>query len=319
MGVMAPRLSVVIPTHHTRELTLRCLDALQACPPESAEIIVVDDGSTDGTAEAIRSRHPAVKLVSLTPSRGFAAAANRGAGEANSNLLFLLNSDTEVEPATLSRLLAAFDGNPRLGVAGAELRCPDGRPQWSAGPAPTPLWLFALASGIVRALERLPGYRRLRPEGGARDRVEWVCGAAMAVRRDAWLAVGGFDERFHCYCQDLDLCLRVRAAGWRVAVVAGARVMHLGGGTIGQRGGAVSDRSHPALLWTDLVRWAAKHGGPSRARDASRVLRLGGAIRVGARRLVVPFLPADRREAWTLETRAFQEALAALARGLPTH
>jgi N-acetylglucosaminyl-diphospho-decaprenol L-rhamnosyltransferase len=314
---MPPRLSVVIPTCQTRELTLRCVDSLQACPLGSSEVIVVDDGSTDGTAEALRRRHPTVKLVTLAPGRGFTIAANRGMGEARGELLFLLNSDTEVEPATVPRLVAAFDDNRRLGVAGVELRFADGRPQWSAGHVPTLPWLFGVASGMVRTLELLPGYRWLRPEGGARDRVDWVCGAAMAVRREVWLAVGGFDERFHFYCQDLDLCLRVQVAGWTVEVVSGARVTHVGGATIGQRPGAAGDRSHPALLWTDLVRWATKHGGPRSGRNTARSLRLGGAIRVGARTLISPFLPPARRETWTKETRAFQQALTALAEGRP--
>jgi GT2 family glycosyltransferase len=308
---MAPRLSVVIPTHQTRELTLRCVDSLQGFPSRSSEIIVVDDGSSDGTSEAL-SQRSGVKVLAQTPARGFTAAANLGMREARGEILVLLNSDTEVEPTTLPRLLAAFDGNPRLGVAGVELRFPDGRPQWSGGRAPTLLWLFAVASGMVRGLELLPGYRRLKPEGGTRGRVDWVSGAAMTVRREAWIAVGGFDERFHFYCQDLDLCLRVRAEGWMVEVVPGARVTHFGGATIGQRPGAVGDRSHPALLWTDFVRWAAKRGGPRSARDTARVLRLGGGIRVGARRLIVPFVPPARREIWKRETRAFQQALAAL-------
>jgi GT2 family glycosyltransferase len=309
-----PRLSVVVPTYQTRELTLACIDSLRAGLPEQSEVIVVDDGSTDGTAEALRQRHPTVKLVALAPSRGFTDAVNVGTGEARGEILFLLNSDTEVEPATVPRLLAAFDGNPRLGVAGAELRFPDGRPQWSAGRAPTPLWLFAQASGVVRGLERLPGYRWLRPVGGRRGRVDWVCGAAMMIRREAWRSVGGFDERFHFYCQDLDLCLRVRAAGWMVETVRGARVIHHSGATIGQRPGAARDRSHPELLWTDLVRWAGIGGQTGGFRDAARVLWLGGALRVTARRLVVPFLPPDRREAWKRETRTFERALGAIRR-----
>lgn len=314
---MPHRLSIVIPTHQTRELTLRCVDSLQACLPASSEIIVVDDGSTDGTAEALHRRHPTVKVTVLTPGRGFTAAANLGMGQARGELLFLLNSDTEVEPATVPRLLAAFDDKSRLGVAGVELRFPDGRLQWSAGPVPTPFWLFAVASGMARGLERLPGYRRLRPEGGARGRVDWVCGAAMMVRREVWLALGGFDERFHFYCQDLDLCLRVLAAGWTVEVISGARVTHLAGATIGQRAGVAGDRSHPALLWTDLVRWAAKQGGPRRARDTARVLRLGGALRLGVLRLSVLFVPPDRRQAWRRETCAFRQALDALAKVRP--
>ena len=310
---MPLRLSVVIPTHQTRDLTLRCVDALQASLPGSSEVIVVDDGSTDGTAEVLRRCHPGLKLIELSTGRGFTVAANLGMREARGELLFLLNSDTEVEPVTLPRLLAAFDENPRLGVAGAELHFPDGRPQWSAGRVPTPLWLFATASGIVRVLERLPGYRWLKPMGGARGRVDWVPAAAMMIRRQAWDAAGGFDERFRLYCQDLDLCLRMQAAGWTVDVVSGARVVHVAGATIGQHPGAASDRSHPGLLWTDLVRWAAKRGGPSSARVTAQVLRLGGAARLGARRLIAPFVPRHRCETWAHETRVFQQALAALA------
>lgn len=311
---MSPRLSVVVPTHQTRELTLRCVGSVRAaCPAESSEIVVVDDGSTDGTAEALARCHPGVRVISLVPGRGFTAAANLGMALARGELLFLLNSDTELEPSTVPRLRAAFDANPRLGVAGVDLRFPDGRPQWSAGRLPTRLWLFGLASGAARVLGRLPGYRRLKPEGGARGRVDWVCGAAMMIRRQVWTAVGGFDERFRFYCQDLDLCLRVRDAGWEVEVVPRARVTHLGGATIGQRAGAVADRSNPALLWTDLVRWAAKRGGERSARDTARFLWAGGAVRVAARRLRAPFLPASRRQAWGRETLVFQEALAALA------
>ena len=315
--VMPPRISIVIPTHQTRELTLRCVDAVQARPPESSEVLVVDDGSTDGTAEALHRRHPSVNVVVLAERRGFTGAANFGMAAARGELLFLLNSDTVVELEAVARLVAAFDDEPRLGVAGAELRFPDGRPQWSAGRAPTRLWLFALASGMARGLSRLPGYRTLRPEGGRRGRVDWVSGAAMMVRREAWRAVGGFDERFHFYCQDLDLCLRTLAAGWTVRVVPRARVTHLTGGTIGQREGAAADRSNPALLWTDLVRWAAKHGGPEAARGAARVLRLGGALRVHALRLTAPCLPSRRRPARRRETEAFERALAALAEVRP--
>lgn len=307
----------MIPTHQTRTLILRCLDSLRAASLETCEIIVVDDGSTDGTVEALRRHHPDVVLVELRPSRGFTSAANAGMSRTRGQFLFLLNSDTEVEPTTVPRLLAAFIADARLGVAGAELCFPDGRLQWSAGRMPTRLWLFALASGLGRCLEHVPGYRRLRPPGGARGRVDWVSGAAMMVRREAWAAAGGFDERFQFYCQDMDLCLRLAALGWTVEVVTGATVTHIGGATIGEQPGAAADRSNPALLWTDLVRWAAKRGGPRHARDVKRVLWLGGIVRVGARRLVVGVLPPARREPWRRQTHAFERALAALAEERP--
>ena len=134
----------------------------------------------------------------------------------------------------------------------------------------------------------------------------------MLFRSEAWQAVGPFDERFAFYCQDMDFCLRLRDVGWSVAVVPGARVLHHGGGTIRQREGAVPGGYHPTLLWTDFLRWAAKRHSAARARRMAGWLWLGAELRVAARRLAVPCLPAERRVAWRRDTRAFEAALAAV-------
>jgi GT2 family glycosyltransferase len=314
-GAAAPPLgvSVVVPTRDTRALTLRCLESLHAGDAPAPDVVVVDDGSADGTAEAVQTRWPAVRVLRLPSPRGFTVAANTGLGAARGDLLVLLNSDTEVAPGALARLGAPFAVRPRLGIAGAELRFPDGRPQWSGGRLPTAAWLFAQASGLAGALGRVPGYRRVYPlEAGARTAVDWVTGAAMAIRRAAWAAVGPLDERFRAYCQDLDLCQRAAAAGWEVALVPGALVVHHGGATISRLSGALTSRQHPELLWTDLLRWVAKSRGPAAARVAARAIRLGGALRIGARGILGPVVPASRRAAWRQDTRAFARALAAV-------
>src|SRR5215213_1669014 len=92
------RLSVVVPTHDTRDLTLRCIETLEAEGADNLEIVVVDDGSTDGTAEALAAAHPRVHVLRNVPAAGFTRAANRGMAEAHGDVLLLLNSDTEVEP-----------------------------------------------------------------------------------------------------------------------------------------------------------------------------------------------------------------------------
>src|ERR1044072_1481436 len=143
--------SVVVPTHDTRELVLACLAALAAQQPPSEvikEVIVVDDGSRDGHADAIGPSYPAVRLPGHERALGFTAAANAGAALATGDLLLLLNSDTEPAPGAVSALLAAFRDDARLGVAGALLVYPDGTPQWSGGRAPDARWLFALGSGL---------------------------------------------------------------------------------------------------------------------------------------------------------------------------
>jgi GT2 family glycosyltransferase len=311
-AVRARRISVVIPTHETRELTSRCVASIAAPGAEEMEVIVVDDGSRDGTADEIARRFPWVRISRNEAPEGFTRAANRGMGAATGGLLFLLNSDTEVEPGGWPVLAAAFRREPRLGIAGATLHYPDSRPQWSGGRAPTLPWLFALASGLPPLLDRLPTARTLRPVSGtAGRRVDWVTGAAMAIRREAWDEVGPLDPGFRQYCQDLDLCTRAGEAGWAVAVVAGLRVIHHHGATIG-RGPGAAGRQNPELLWGDLLRWGRKHRGPRWTARAVRALQLGGVLRLAGRRLGALERFGDARRAWRSDSLAYRRALASL-------
>jgi N-acetylglucosaminyl-diphospho-decaprenol L-rhamnosyltransferase len=307
-----PRLSVVVPTHDTREITLRCLAALAPWAAEGAEVVLVDDGSRDGTSEAASERFPAVRVLRAFEARGFTASANEGLAAARGELLLLLNSDTEVDAATLPRLFSAFAADARLGAAGAVLTNPDGSPQWSGGAEPTLSWLFVLASGLGGVLARLPGYRRLRPiDAEVRGSVDWVTGAAMAIRREAWQAVGPMDMRYRFYAQDLDFCLSLRDAGWRVTLAPGFRVMHLGGATIGQRAGAAQG-ANPALLWADLLTWAEKRHGKPWSGTARRQMLLGSGLRLLVRRAVRLFVPEHRRKQWDRETAGFRAARQAI-------
>lgn len=342
----ATALSVVVPSRNTRELTEACLAAVAAAAARSAlcgvEIIVVDDAGDDGTAEAVAARFPAVRLLRSERRLGFTRAANRGLHAAAGDVLLLLNSDTEVaaDGEGLRALLGCFAAEPLLGIAGAALRYPDGSPQWSGGGEPSAAWLFALASGLAEMLGRLPLYRRLRPAsgtgrrgaasasrpggaaaaGGGPAEVAWVTGAAMAIRRATWQQTGPLDEGFAFYAQDLDLCVRARQAGWKVAVVPAFAVVHHHGATLLAEGGSGGGRTgrgaqHPELLWTDLLRWAGKRGGPPAARRAARALLAGGRLRLAGRRLLAlgaPLLPRDRRTRWRADTAAFGRAIAAV-------
>jgi GT2 family glycosyltransferase len=311
----APRLSVVIPTRDTRELTMSCLASLRACARDGLEVIVVDDASSDGTGAAVASSYPDARLIRVEEQVGFTAAANRGLAAAHGRIMLLLNSDTELAGSCLNPLADAFEGDPTLGAAGAELYFPDGTPQWSAGRAPTLAWLFALASGLPRLLRRVPGYRWVRPlHGPGRGRVEWVGGAAMAISREAWTSVGPFDESYRFYCQDLDFCLRLQERGWRVEVVPGFRILHHQGASVAQISGSTQHRFHPEFLWVDLLRWAGKGRGSAWQRRAARVVRLGTRMRIAARRVALPFVRGAEREAWRRDTRAFEVALAAIGR-----
>jgi N-acetylglucosaminyl-diphospho-decaprenol L-rhamnosyltransferase len=339
-----PPLTVVVPSRNTRQLTLACLAALAAAAaarPElaAAEVVLVDDAGDDGTAETVAARHPAVRVIRLERQGGFTHAANCGLAAAAGGVLLLLNSDTEVarDGSGLAALLARFAAEPRLGIAGAALRYPDGTPQWSGGDEPSAAWLFALASGLPELLGRLPLYRRWRPASGTGGRgdatrgdsggrraagVAWVTGAAMAIRRAAWDQVGPLDEGFRFYAQDLDLCVRARQAGWAVAVVPEFAVIHHHGATIQGEGGRRRDDNgapcgrgavHPELLWTDLLRWAGKRGGRPATRRAARALLSGGRLRLLGRRLAAPLVPPAGRARFREDSAAFARALRAVA------
>ncbi len=308
------RLSVIIPTHETRELTLRCLAALWLCDPLPHEVIVVDNGSADDTAHSVRQKYPMHIVVQLPENEGFSAAVNRGVATASGDLLLVLNSDTEIEAPALGAVYQAFAGDPQLGIVGAALRHLDGTPQWSGGRKPGWLWLFAVASGIPALLGKLRFWRRLRsPSGSGGGSVDWVAGTAMVIRRQAWEDVGPLDLDYRFYCQDLDLCVRAADAGWRIAILPDFKVRHHHGGTISSARGAV-DQLHPEFLWSDLLRFAGKCYGPAAARNALMGLRLGGWFRLLGRRLLSPIIPADGKAQWGETNSAYVAALRALDR-----
>lgn len=309
MPPSAPGLSVIIPTHDTRDLTLSCLAAVRATVGP-IEIVVVDDASSDGTREAIRRADPDVRVLRSEVNVGFSAAANLGADAAGGEVLLFLNSDTEVRPGAVEALVAVFRDDPAVGVAGAQLLDPDGSLQWSAGPRPTPRWLFLVSSGLGALLGRL---RPRREPAVAPFRVSWVTGAAMAVRREAWEQVGPFAEEYRFYAQDLDLCRAAADAGWTIVVVPSARVTHHHGATISRRGSSAAG-AHPALLWSDLLRFVERRDGAEAAGRARAALLRGARLRVAARRLAGALLRGPARERWRTETSAYEAGLAALRR-----
>ena len=332
---------MIVPVHNRSDLAARCLAALSRWTT-ALEIIVVDDGSTDPGVELLRRAelahhaHHAFRWLSHPEARGFSAAVNRGLACATGDPLLLLNSDAEVTEGGDHALRAAFaaaeetraGGTPgaigALGAIAARLVYPDGRPQWSGGAFPSLLWLFALASGLGRGARRRLGplghlrplrpFKTTPPSGFGGGAVDWAPGAALAIRRSAWEAVGPFDESYRHYAQDLDYCQRLAAAGGSVRVLPDWIVVHHLGGSVGHLGAPASPQTSagPAagydgqrldLLWLDLLHWARRHRSAGWARRARRALLFGGRLR--------QLRLAARGQ--TGEARAVASALAAVA------
>ncbi|HYC61865.1 MAG TPA: glycosyltransferase family 2 protein [Thermoanaerobaculia bacterium] len=274
------KLSVIIPTYDTADMTLVCCASVMAALPADAEVIVVDDGSTDGTATRVRDMFPSIIVLRQPLNRGFAAAVNAGVAESRGEIVLLLNSDTRV--FALAPFIDAFARDARLGVAGAQLVNAEGALQWSAGKAPTALWMVVMVSGVMerRRPRRLSGERPapVPDDGGetppaqpARRRrsIDWVSGAAMAIRRSVWDAIGPMREDFRFYAQDLDFCIRAKRAGWNVRLLDDVRVEHRHGATIAR------DREQPyapELLWLDLLTWGRDEYGGKWARRTRRAM-----------------------------------------------
>jgi len=278
MARMPAALSIVIPTFNTAAMTLACCRAAMAAAPE-AEIVVVDDASSDGTAALLRAELPELMVVRLDENRRFAGAANVGLAMSSGRILLLLNSDATLDARSVQALLDAFDADPGLGIAGARLLNADGTPQWSGGPLPTLPWLLVMVTGAARFLPR-----RRKSDGSAP--VAWVSGAAMAIRREAWEAAGPLRESYRFYAQDLELCARAGKAGWRVRIVEEARVVHAGGATM-RNWRDVEELPHdPSLLWLDLMTWGRRHYGRAWSLIAFPAVCTAAFLRIAVRRML---------------------------------
>lgn len=234
-----PDISVVVVSWQTRQLTLACLAALEAdadAAGVSSETILVDNASADGTVDAARTAYPEVDVVASPTNVGFAAACNLGIARAHGRHVLLLNPDTEVAPGTLDALVGFLDETPRAAAVGCRLISPDGAVQFSCGRFLTAVNQAAEMLGLARLIGS-PAFRRSYAASeldAPAVPVDWVVGAAMALKREALDAVGGLDERFFMYSEDEDLCYRLRGEGWDVFLLTGLRVSHVGGGSASQ-------------------------------------------------------------------------------------
>jgi GT2 family glycosyltransferase len=283
-----PDLSVIVVTHNGRETALATLrSALAAAGEISAEWLVVDNGSTDGTPEAIAAEFPQIELL-LRPNRGFAAGNNVGLERARGRYVLLLNPDVEIRTGTLAGLVAAMDARPRLGLASVVQRGTAGELQPSIRRFPSPLRdlgeaLFAAHWPMLRSLQELETrparYRNERP-------ADWLVGAFLVGRREAIRDVGPMDERFFLYSEEIDWCFRFWQAGWPVAHLPVMDVTHHLGGR--SRSDLMAQLSHSRLLF------AAKHYGPLRRGCIRAALALGHVIRIAVFAPLSALRPAHR-------------------------
>lgn len=245
--VPPPQLSIIIVTWNGKRYALECLESLYSHPAAvSTEIIVVDNASTDGTPDAIRERFPEVTVLRNKDNLGFARANNIGIRASHGQYVCLINSDVVVSDGCLEKLIGALQAHTNIGIIGPKMRCPDGTIGLSIMQYPT-VWntlCAALAVNSMLPKSRLFAGFSISSEAidDLRD-VEVVTGWLWMTSRRALEQVGGLDERFFMYGEDIDWCYRFRKVGWRVVFAGQTEALHFGG---------ASSSSAPARYYVEM-------------------------------------------------------------------
>ena len=258
--------AAVIVNYNVRDHLLACVRSLRDEGVD--EIVVVDNDSRDGSGPALAAADADVRFIPAGANLGFGTAANRGVAATGASRLLILNPDADEEPGCVKSLVAVLDGDDGLAVVGPRVDDPDGTRYPSARRVPD----LGVAAGhaflgLVRPGNRFTRrYRMLDRDPDRAGDVDWVSGTCMLVRRAAFDAVGGFDEAYFMYVEDVDLCWRLRRAGWRVGYEPAAGVVH----TVG----ASSERAPYRMI-------AAHHRS---------LLRFAVRSTAGRRRLLLPLV-----------------------------
>src|SRR5581483_7722837 len=285
--------SAIVITYNSARAISACIESLLS--QAGWEIIVVDNASSDDTASLV-SQYSRVRLVRNTVNRGFAAAANQGEKVASGDVIVLLNSDTVAHPGALEKLAAALD-DTKVAAAGGALIDEHGRPQRGFQFRRFPTLGTMLAEVLL--LNRVwPGnpwnrrYRCLDLDDTQAQFVDQPAGACLAVRREAWESIGGFDETFYpVWIEDVDFCRRLADRGWKIAYCPEARFTHVGGHSVSK----LPFRDKQAFWYANMLRYFSKHHGPLKTTFLRGGILAGLAVRAalsligfGPREVTIP-------------------------------
>jgi N-acetylglucosaminyl-diphospho-decaprenol L-rhamnosyltransferase len=274
MQELTPSVGVIVVSYNTAQLLRSCLESLAGCALP-LRVVVVDNASRDGSAAVARAACPAAEVIALGHNAGYAGGTNVGLAALGPRLpdyVLILNPDTLVQAGALEALVAFMEAHPRVGLAGPRLLNPDGTLQRAAFRFPT---LSMALLDLFPPGEVLPGrlydswwHGRYPQEGGAAPfPIDHPLGAVMLIRRAALEQVGGMDEGYFMYSEEVDWCWRIRAAGWAIWQVPAARVAHVGGAATRQ------------FRWKMLV-------ALYRSRARFLALHRPAAVRIGHRAIV---------------------------------
>lgn len=295
-----PDITVSIVSYNTRDLLRMCLKALQVCAREDnvkLQIVVPDNGSTDGSVQMVQSEFPEVEAFSTGGNLGYGRANNMSFARARGRYFLALNSDTEVEPGALRQLTDFLDTHPEAAAVGAQLVWPDGRPQTSFGDDPhlSDIWMEQIYLNKLKArLQPAPEPDTL--DATAADdtqprEVDQICGACQFVRSEAYRQIEGYDPAYFMYHEDVDLNIRLRQNCGKLYFLPTARIRHHLGAS-SSRNWRTRARMVSALNWSRYY-YFSRHGNPAQGPTLKIAFILGAAMRLTAWTFIALARPAQ--------------------------
>lgn len=272
-------LSIIIVNYNGKKDLLRCLGSLEAVRAERPfEVIVVDNGSTDGSLEDGQARFGWVRFLSAGGNLGFARGCNLGLEQAKGRHAMLLNPDTEVLSGSLCRLVDTLEQHPTWGVVGPTMVDPFDQPYLAARRFPTPYYLFCECTRLAYLFphtRQFAGYFYGDVDPATLDAVDQVEGSALLISRDAWQAVGNLDPRFFLFFEEVDWCKRVRNASFEIHLVKDAKIRHHRATTMSRF--YVKAREANAR---SAMQYFEKHNGAAGLKSVRRWMRMALTIRI---------------------------------------
>lgn len=269
------QVDVAIVNYNTRELLRDCLRLIYEDKP--GQVFVVDNASNDGSQAMIQTQFPGCQLIANRTNVGYSRAANQAIQASTSKCVLLLNSDTQIPQGTLQTLGSYLESHPEVGIVGPRVLGTDGQLQPSCFPFPTLPFLFMEFSGLNRLISRIPLVRGISPRTCSHSKIRavpWILGAALAIRREAYDTVNGFDPTFFMYFEETDLCYRMWRKGWQIHFSPAVEITHLGGASTQQR------RIEMVVqFYSSLALFYRQHYAPAHAAAMIALIRGGAMLR----------------------------------------
>jgi N-acetylglucosaminyl-diphospho-decaprenol L-rhamnosyltransferase len=293
-----PELSIIIINYRSADFTRKCLQSIRANAREMAlEIIVIDNASHDECGQIVRTEFPEVVFIQSEENLGFAGANNLGAARSQGRFLLFLNPDTEVQGTALQSLFHALESTPDAAMVGGRLLNSDLSVQTTSITAfPSIINQTFGAESLRRRFPKsaLWGMRALFEDHAEPVSVDAISGACMMIRREVFAAVQGFTSEYFMYAEDLDLCLKVSQAGWKVRYVPDAVVVHHGGQSSSSR----PESNYAAIMIREsMAQFMKRHNGLLHAATFRVVTGLNAIFRLLILAILSPLaIPAGKRQ-----------------------